>query len=90
MKNSRVVSVADASAFPQSDSELPKIQNFLRREAVEKITGLKCSSIYEKMQEGTFPKPINISKRLVVWLEADVAAWQAEQIAANKQADNRR
>jgi prophage regulatory protein len=90
VKNSQPSSADNAANVPLSDSAQPKVQLFLRREAVEKITGLKCSSIYEKMQERTFPRPINISKRLVVWLESDVAAWQAAQIAANKEDANRR
>ena len=87
MKNLRASSAAGAP--PPSESAQPKVQTFLRRGDVEKVTGLKCSSIYEMMQAGTFPRPINISKRLVVWLEADVAAWQAAQIAANKDSANR-
>lgn len=34
------------------------MQNILRRDAVEKATGLPRSTIYEKMAKGEFPKPI--------------------------------
>lgn len=41
---------------------------------VEEHTGLKKSSIYKRIQEGSFPAPIKIgaSSR---WVESDVGAW---------------
>ena len=61
-----------------------QVQNFLRRPKVCEITGLKTSTLYEKIADGTFPKPIPISKRLVVWLESEVADWQAERVAEHR------
>ena len=40
---------------------------------------LAKSTIYQKMSEGTFPKPIKIGARAVAWLESDVDAWLLEQ-----------
>lgn len=56
-------------------------QIFLRRPEVCARTGLKTSTLYEMMQGGTFPRPVRISKHLVVWPEAEIAAWQANRIA---------
>jgi predicted DNA-binding transcriptional regulator AlpA len=41
------------------------------------------------MRDGTFPRPMNISKRLVVWPERYIAEWQAAKIAANDKAVGR-
>lgn len=59
-------------------------ETFLRRSAVEQITGLRRSSIYKFIDEGRFPKPIRIGPRAVAWLESDIAAWQQEQIKASR------
>ncbi|HWY16497.1 MAG TPA: AlpA family phage regulatory protein [Rhizomicrobium sp.] len=70
------------SSKPQVEgARQEQVQNFLRRPQVCEITGLKTSTLYEMMQAGTFPRPIRISKRLVVWPESEVAAWQSARIA---------
>jgi prophage regulatory protein len=57
-------------------------QKFLRLPAVVQLTGLPCSSIYEQMAEGRFPKPVPIGKRAVGWLETEIIDWQKRRIAA--------
>lgn len=47
----------------------------IRRNAVEEITGLSRSSIYQQMQDGTFPKPVQIGKRAVAWRAEAIAEW---------------
>jgi prophage regulatory protein len=58
------------------------VQAILRRDEVERATGLPRSTIYDKMAKGDFPKPIRIGARAVGWLEQDIAAWQETRIAA--------
>lgn len=58
------------------------VQNILRREDVERATGLPRSTIYEKMAKGEFPKSIKIGARSVGWLESEIAAWQKSRIDA--------
>lgn len=55
---------------------------FLRRPQVETRTGLKRSTIYQRIANGTFPEPIRIGPRAVAWLESDIAKWQAERVSA--------
>lgn len=50
-----------------------------RRPAVEEITGLSCSSIYELMDHNLFPRPIRIGRRAVAWRESDIEAWLASR-----------
>lgn len=61
---------------------MTELQNILRRDAVERVTGLPRSTIYEKMAKGEFPKPIRLSPRAVGWLETEILAWQKARIAA--------
>lgn len=57
-------------------------QSILRRDAVERLTGLPKSTLYAKVADGTFPKPIKLGARAVGWLEQDIAAWQQSRIQA--------
>ncbi len=72
-----------ASTFPlalQRKSDM--VQTILRRDEVERATGLPRSTIYAKIAAGNFPKPIQLSARAVGWLESDIAAWQKSRIDA--------
>ncbi|QJF51977.1 helix-turn-helix transcriptional regulator [Roseobacter ponti] len=51
----------------------------LRRPAVQAVTGLSRSSIYEMMDKGEFPRPVRIGKRAVAWPQSAVEAWLAER-----------
>ena len=56
--------------------------SILRRKQVEKRTGLSRSTIYLRIQEGTFPRPIKLGgARAVGWLENEINAWLAEHMA---------
>ena len=59
------------------------LQRMLRRKEVELVTGLPRSTIYERMANGKFPKPVfPDGARSARWLEAEIIDWQAKQIAA--------
>ena len=62
----------------------PKEITMLRRKKVESITGLSRSTIYAKMADGTFPKPIKLGERSVAWLESEVQGWLNDCIAASR------
>lgn len=51
----------------------------LRRPEVERRTGLSRSTLYERMTEGHFPRPIRLGPRAVGWIESEVDAWLAAQ-----------
>jgi prophage regulatory protein len=53
----------------------------LRLKQVAAIVGIGRSSIYRKVQEGTFPSPIKLgSARASGWISAEVYDWVDEQI----------
>ena len=54
--------------------------SILRRKQVEKRTGLSRSTIYLRIQEGSFPKPISLGERAVGWLENEIEAWLVSRI----------
>jgi prophage regulatory protein len=57
----------------------PKLhaQRLLRLADVSMMVGLKRSSIYRYVSEGSFPAPIKVGIRGVRWKLADVLAWRA-------------
>jgi prophage regulatory protein len=56
----------------------------LRLRQVIEMTGLSRSTIYEKIEAGTFPSPIKLSVRSVGWLEDTVQAWIQERVAQSQ------
>ncbi|MAT92859.1 MAG: DNA-binding protein [Halioglobus sp.] len=59
------------------------IERILRRPEVQQMTGLCCSAIYARMEQGTFPKPVKLGPQAVGWKLSDVQAWIAtlEQVS---------
>lgn len=53
----------------------------IRRKDVEKLTALSRSRIYALMQQGAFPKPVQLGSMSVAWLEIEIRDWIAARIA---------
>lgn len=59
--------------------------NILRRKQVESRTGLSRSTIYARIAEGSFPRPIDLGGgRAVGWLEAEINAWLQARIESSR------
>lgn len=58
----------------------------LRLPAVKTITGLSRSTIYLRIAQGTFPRPVSLGGRAVGWLEAEVQDWLQRRIQASRRA----
>ena len=58
----------------------------LRLPAVKARTGLSRSTIYLRIAEGSFPKPVSLGGRAVGWIEAEVNDWLKQQIETSRQA----
>ncbi len=61
-----------------------KAPALLRQKQVSARTGMARSTIYLRMAEGTFPKPVHIGERSVGWLESDVEAWIQARVSASR------
>ncbi len=57
---------------------------FLRLSVIKNMTGLSRSTIYMRIAEKRFPKPIKLGERAVAWLESDVNAWMEQQIKSSQ------
>ena len=60
----------------------------LRLPTVISRTGLSRSTIYLRISENRFPKPISLGGRAVGWIEAEVDEWLNQQIEASRKAAN--
>ncbi len=49
----------------------------LRCEEVEARTRLSRCTIYRRMRDGSFPKPLKMGVRAVRWCESEIEAWLA-------------
>jgi prophage regulatory protein len=53
---------------------------FIRLKTVLQRTGLSRSSIYLRITQGTFPRPVSLGGRAVGWIDSEVEAWITTQI----------
>ena len=60
--------------------------SILRLPAVKTRTGLSRSTIYLRVSQGTFPRPVSLGGRAVGWVEEEIQSWLAERIAGRKAA----
>ena len=60
------------------------VTSILRLPAVKARTGLSRSTIYLRVSEGTFPKPVSLGGRAVSWVESEIQQWLEHQIEASR------
>ena len=56
----------------------------VRLPAVQARTGLGRSTIYVRLAEGSFPRPVQLGARAVGWIESEVDEWIRKQIALSR------
>lgn len=57
----------------------------LRLPEVKSRTGLSRSTLYLRISEGKFPKPISLGDRAVGWIESEVNNWLNTQIKSSRE-----
>ena len=55
-------------------------KRILRLPEVKKVTGLSRSTVYLRIAQGNFPKPIALGGRAIGWLENEINGWIEKQI----------
>jgi prophage regulatory protein len=61
----------------------------LRRPDVTVTTGLRRSTLYDRITKGLFPKPVNLGGRAVGWPASEVTAVNSARIAGRTDAEVR-
>lgn len=60
------------------------VDNILRLPAVEAQVGLAKSTIYARVREGTFPRPVNLGGRAVGWTQSEISEWLASRVEESR------
>ena len=58
----------------------------LRLPIVKARTGLSRSTIYLRISEDKFPKPVSLGGRAVGWIDSEIQGWLEKQIKASREA----
>ena len=56
----------------------------LRLPTVKARTGLSRSSIYQRVTDGSFPRPISLGARAVSWVESEIEGWISQKITESR------
>ena len=51
---------------------------------VQARTGLSRSTIYVRLDQGRFPRPVSLGSRAVGWIESELDEWIRERIEASR------
>ena len=73
-------------SFWNGGKDLPPKYRIMRLPEVKAVTGLSRSTIYFRIDLGTFPKQVSLGGRAVGWLENEIQEWLQRQIEASRQA----
>jgi prophage regulatory protein len=60
-------------------------EKILRLPNVLDRTGLSRSTVYQRVTEGRFPRPVSLGTRAVGWVETEVEEWIARQITISRE-----
>lgn len=66
-----------------------KHQVIIRAKQVQAMTGLSKSSIYQMMQDGSFPQKIRIGIHSVGWLQSEIDQWITSRIEQSRNVTGR-
>jgi prophage regulatory protein len=64
-------------------------RTILRRKQVEAETGYSRSTIYLRITQGLWPRPVSLGPRAVGWPASEIAALNAARIAGKSDGDIR-
>jgi len=59
-------------------------ESVLRLPVVKARTGLSRSTIYLRISEGSFPKPISLGARAIGFIESEIEAWLQSRIEQSR------
>lgn len=72
------------SAIETAEQHFGRPARFIRLPEVKVMTALSRATIYKRMKVQRFPQAITLSVRLTVWIDLEVQAWMAQQIASQR------
>jgi prophage regulatory protein len=76
---------ANQLGFSNGRKDLPIRFRIMRLPEVKAMTGLSRSTIYFRIDLGTFPKQVSLGGRAVGWLEHEIQEWLQRQVQASRE-----
>jgi len=70
----------------QQQQGVPSPVSILRLPGVKARTGLSRSTIYLRVSEAKFPRPVSLGGRAVGWIESEVQQWLEQKIEVSRKA----
>lgn len=70
--------------FNNTQRGINMADKILRLPAVKDMTGLSRSTIYLRISDGKFPKPVSLGSRAVGWVESEIHEWLSQRIAESR------
>jgi predicted DNA-binding transcriptional regulator AlpA len=55
--------------------ESNKLSGFIRQKHLLPLLGFSAPTLWRKVKNGTFPKPIKLGENITAWLLDDVSEW---------------
>lgn len=62
-------------------------KRIVRLNTVMDMVGLSRSSIYRRLDNGSFPKPVDLGSGTIGWVENEIISWIDERIAQRDVSD---
>lgn len=78
------LNAVDNSSFTALPQETAHAR-IIRMLELTKLVGLSKATIYNKIKDGTFPKPVTLGANSVGWLSTDIDHWFNQLIAERDQ-----
>lgn len=69
----------DGSVEKLAPSPSGSVDRFLTKSDLRRITGLSDATIWREYRAGRFPRPHQLTKKRIGWLEGEVQAWIRER-----------
>ncbi len=63
------------------------INSLIRLPVVKERTGLSRSTIYLRISEGSFPKPVLLGSRAVAWIASEIDSWIQERVEQSRRGE---
>lgn len=79
LSHPRLASPGGSSERPSSTATCLPETGFLRQPQVLVFVPISRSTLWRRIQAGTFPGPVKLSARVTAWRAEDLRSWIAEQ-----------
>lgn len=78
MRHNRTKNMIDIKSKAAHENHEPS--GYKRIKSVIPIYGMSAATIWRKVKDGTFPKPIKLSAGVTAWRNSDLEKWEQDPL----------